>query len=132
VRIKLRIRRFFWVNPGCRARAFAEQVSGLTSRRSRRTPPLARTLTSIALALAGRAGAGEEQDAPDLQQAAAAAKRANHDALAGHVAESAKILTGRHGGQLEGWMEAVEADDQPDLHSFIRGIKRDDDACSTD
>jgi hypothetical protein len=29
-------------------------------------------------------------------------------------------------------MAAVEADDQPDLHSFIRGIKRDDDACSTD
>jgi transposase len=57
VRIKLRIRRFFCINPDCRARTFAEQVSGLTSRRSRRTPPLARTLTSIALALAGRAGA---------------------------------------------------------------------------
>jgi transposase len=58
VRIRLRIRRFFCVNPDCRARTFAEQVSGLTTRRSRRTPPLARALTSIALALAGRAGAG--------------------------------------------------------------------------
>ncbi len=57
VRIKLRIRRFFCVNPDCRARTFAEQASGLTSRRSRRTPPLARTLASIAMALAGRAGA---------------------------------------------------------------------------
>lgn len=57
VRIRLRIRRFFCGNPDCPARTFAEQVSGLTSRRSRRTPPLARTLTSIALALAGRAGA---------------------------------------------------------------------------
>ena len=57
VRIRLRVRRFFCVTPGCRARTFAEQVSGLTSRRSRRTPPLARTPTSIALALAGRAGA---------------------------------------------------------------------------
>ena len=36
---------------------FAEQVEGLTSRRARRTPPLARMLTMIALALAGRAGA---------------------------------------------------------------------------
>ena len=57
VRILLRIRRLFCVNPGCRARTFAEQVDGLTSRRARRTPPLARALASIALALAGRAGA---------------------------------------------------------------------------
>jgi transposase len=57
VRIRLRTRRFFCGNPDCPARTFAEQVSGLTSRRSRRTPPLARTLASIALALAGRAGA---------------------------------------------------------------------------
>ena len=57
VRIRLRTRRFFCGNPDCPARTFAEQVSGLTSRRSRRTPPLARTLASVALALAGRAGA---------------------------------------------------------------------------
>ena len=57
VRIRLRVRRFFCGNPDCPARTFAEQISGLTSRRSRRTPPLARTLTSVALALAGRAGA---------------------------------------------------------------------------
>ena len=57
VRIRLGIRRFFCGNPDCAAVTFAEQVDGLTSRRSRRTPPLARTLTSIALALAGRAGA---------------------------------------------------------------------------
>jgi transposase len=50
------------------------------------------------------------------------------DALAGHVTEFAKILTGRHGGRLDGWITAVEADDQPDLHSFVRGIKRDYDA----
>ena len=46
----------------------------------------------------------------------------------GHVTEFAKILTGRHGGQLDDWIAAVEADDQPDLHSFVRGIKRDYDA----
>ena len=50
------------------------------------------------------------------------------DALASHVTEFAKILTGRHGGRLDAWITAVEADDQPDLHSFVRGIKRDYDA----
>jgi transposase len=55
--IRLRVRRFFCGNPGCAAVTFAEQVSGLTSRRARRTPPLARMLTAIALALAGRSGA---------------------------------------------------------------------------
>jgi transposase len=47
------------------------------------------------------------------------------DALAGHVTEFAKILTGRHGDRLDDWIAKVEADDQPDLHSFVRGIKRD-------
>ena len=54
--LRLGVRRFFCGNPGCRRVTFAEQVEGLTSRRSRRTPPLARMLTAIALALAGRAG----------------------------------------------------------------------------
>ena len=55
--IWLRVRRFFCASGGCRAVTFAEQIEGLTSRRARRTPPLARALTAIALALAGRAGA---------------------------------------------------------------------------
>ena len=55
--IRLTVRRFFCSNPACAAVTFAEQVDGLTSRRARRTPQLARILTGIALALAGRAGA---------------------------------------------------------------------------
>jgi transposase len=54
---RLAVRRFFCANPDCPAVTFAEQIDGLTARRARRTPPLARTLTGIALALAGRAGA---------------------------------------------------------------------------
>ena len=54
--IRLTVRRFFCASPDCPARTFAEQVAGLTSRRARRTPPLAGALTGIALALAGRAG----------------------------------------------------------------------------
>jgi transposase len=50
------------------------------------------------------------------------------DALAGHVTEFARILTGLHGGRLDAWLAAVEADDQPDLHSFARGIRHDYDA----
>ncbi|MCL2585112.1 MAG: ISL3 family transposase [Streptosporangiales bacterium] len=50
------------------------------------------------------------------------------DALAGHVTEFARILTGRHGDRLDAWIAAVEADDQPELHSFVRGINRDYDA----
>jgi hypothetical protein len=55
--IRLVVRRFFCGNPDCPNKTFAEQIDGLTSRRARRTPPLAQTLTAIALALAGRAGA---------------------------------------------------------------------------
>jgi transposase len=57
VTIRLAVRRFFCGNPDCGAVTFAEQAGGLTSRRARRTPLLARTLTAIALALADRAGA---------------------------------------------------------------------------
>jgi transposase len=56
VTIWLAVRRFFCGNPGCAAVTFAEQVEGLASRRARRTPLLARMLTAVALALAGRAG----------------------------------------------------------------------------
>ena len=47
------------------------------------------------------------------------------DALAGHITEFAKILTGRHGDRLDAWIAAVEADDQPDLHAYAAGLKRD-------
>ncbi len=47
------------------------------------------------------------------------------DALANHVTEFAKILTGLHGDRLDAWIATVEADDQPDLHSFTTGLKQD-------
>jgi Transposase len=47
------------------------------------------------------------------------------DALARHVTEFAKILTGRRGEQLDAWMAQASAGDQPDLRSFITGLKRD-------
>jgi transposase len=56
VELSLMVRRFFCGNAACGSKTFAEQVDGLTRRRSRRSEPLRATLTSIGLALAGRAG----------------------------------------------------------------------------
>ena len=48
------------------------------------------------------------------------------NALAAHVRSFAEIMTRRSGEQqLEGWLTAAEADDQPELHSFAHGIRRD-------
>jgi transposase len=46
-------------------------------------------------------------------------------ATAGHVTTFAEMMTGRHGEHLPGWIAAVELDDLPHLHSFTRGIRRD-------
>jgi transposase len=47
------------------------------------------------------------------------------DATAGHVTEFAKILTNQGGERLDEWMTAVEADELPHLHRFLRGLRRD-------
>jgi transposase len=65
----------------------------------------------------------DDQEQAGLQQVRA---RCPHlDALAGHVSEFAKILTQRQGGRLDAWIAAVDADDQPELHSFTTGLKQD-------
>jgi transposase len=68
----------------------------------------------------------ENLDDQDKRELARARGKCPHlDALARHVAEFAKILTGLHGDRLEDWLAAVENDDQPDLRSFARGIRHD-------
>ncbi len=57
VKVELEVRRFFCGEPSCDREIFAEQVGGLTQRRARRSNALRALLTSIAIALAGRAGA---------------------------------------------------------------------------
>jgi transposase len=37
----------------------------------------------------------------------------------------AKLLTGRHGGRLDAWIEQVQGDDLPYLHSFAVGLTKD-------
>jgi transposase len=52
--------------------------------------------------------------------------RCSHlDSLIAHVKGFAEMLTQRTGENLENWLSAVEADDQPELHSFAIGIRRD-------
>jgi len=48
------------------------------------------------------------------------------DRLAEHVTSFAKMMTKRTGEQdLTGWLERVQADDQPELHTFATGIRQD-------
>ena len=86
-------------------------------------PPKARALASWILT------DPDNLDDAEKEKLAQVRERCPHlDALAGHVTEFAKILTGLHGDRLGGWIEAVQADDQPDLHSFARGLNHDHDA----
>ena len=51
------------------------------------------------------------------------------DALAGHIRDFAEMMTRRQGLlALDDWLTAAEADDQPQLHSFANGIRRDQQA----
>jgi transposase len=51
------------------------------------------------------------------------------EALAGHIRSFAEMMTRRQGLlALEDWLTRVEADDQPQLHSFANGIRRDQQA----
>ncbi|MFB9476600.1 ISL3 family transposase [Nonomuraea salmonea] len=49
-------------------------------------------------------------------------------ALQLHVRQFAEMMTHRHGHNLETWMNAVLGDDLPELHSFVTGLRRDQDA----
>jgi transposase len=47
-------------------------------------------------------------------------------ALPAHITSFAEMMTRRTGDQqLDSWLAAVEADDQPELHSLANGIRKD-------
>lgn len=48
--------------------------------------------------------------------------------LVGHVRAFATMMGQLRGPELERWMTAVDAEDLPALHSFVRGLRRDFDA----
>lgn len=68
----------------------------------------------------------DEDDTLELKKVRA--RCAHLEAVAGHVAAFADMLTGRHGDRLDTWITTVDGDDQPDLHRFTRGLLRDYDA----
>jgi len=84
-------------------------------------PPAARDIARWILTSPGNL------DTRDQRELARTRQQCPHlDALADHVAEFAKILTGRQGDRLDGWLHDAENDNgQPDLHSFARGIRHD-------
>jgi len=87
-------------------------------------PPKTRQITRWLLSRPGHL------DADDQAQLAAVTARCPHlDALAGHIRSFAEMMTHRQGLlALENWLTRVEADDQPHLHSFANGIRRDQQA----
>ena len=50
------------------------------------------------------------------------------NALAGHVRAFAEMIRELRGDRLQQWMDAVQADDLPPLHSFVAGLRLDQDA----
>jgi transposase len=87
-------------------------------------PPKTRQITRWLLSRPSRL------DADDQAQLAAVTAACPHlDALAGHIRSFAEMMTHRQGLlALEDWLTRVEADDQPHLHSFANGIRRDQQA----
>jgi transposase len=87
-------------------------------------PPKTRQVTRWLLSRPGRLHADDQ-----AQLAAVRASCPHLDALAGHIATFAAMMTHRQGLlALEDWLTRVEADDQPQLHSFANGIRRDQQA----
>jgi len=81
-------------------------------------PPAARQISRWMLT--GPARLGEDEQA---QLAAVLGRCPELHALAGHVTEFAKILTGRLGDRLDSWLTA--AGEHPALASFANGIRQD-------
>ena len=138
VLIALAVRRFRCPEPSCPKATFAEQAGGVSERYRRRSVPLLGMLAGFGLELAGRAAArlagtmGMPVHSSTGDQARLAAVRAgcpHLDALAGHIRDFAGMMTRRQGLlALEDWLTRAEAGDQPELHSFAAGIRRDQEA----
>jgi transposase len=100
--------------------------AGKTTQPAPAAPPVPKT-RQITRWLLSRPG---NLDADDQARLAAITAACPHlDALAGHIRAFAEMMTRRQGLlALEDWLTAVETDDQPQLHSFANGIRRDQQA----
>jgi transposase len=99
---------------------------GKASRPAPAAPPAPKTrqITRWLLTRPARLDPGDQE-----RLAAVKASCPHLDALAAHVRSFAEMMTRRQGLlALEDWLTRVEADDQPQLHSFANGIRRDQQA----
>ncbi len=100
--------------------------AGRTTQPAPAAPPVPKT-RQITRWLLSRPGSLDPGDQAKL--AVIKASCPHLDALAGHIRSFAEMMTRRQGLlALEDWLTAVEADDQPQLHSFANGIRRDQQA----
>ena len=100
--------------------AYLRPFKGLAAPPAVPAPPKVRHITSWILR--------DPASLDDDEQASLTSVRAqcpHLDALAAHVTGFAEILTGRRGEDLDAWIARASAGDQPDLRSFITGLKRD-------
>ncbi|MEQ7124878.1 transposase [Actinopolymorpha sp. B11F2] len=65
----------------------------------------------------------EDDDQDKLNHALAACPHLA--ATATHVTSFAEMMTGLHGDRLIAWMNTVDAEELPHLHSFTTGLRRD-------
>jgi transposase len=84
-------------------------------------PPTVRAVTGAILRHPDRRDADDQARIKDVRAACP-----HLDALAEHVTAFAEMMVGRHGERLDTWITAVDADDQPDLHRFVNGLRRDE------
>lgn len=86
--------------------------------------PKTRQITKLLLTRPDHLAADEKD-----QLAGIRAQCPHPDALAGHVTAFAEMMAGLTGSSaLDGWLAAVDADGQPELHSFATGIRNDKEA----
>jgi transposase len=83
-------------------------------------PPAVREVTRW---ITGHPGHLTEEETAQLSQVKARSSQLS--TAAGHVIAFAEMRTGRHGERLPEWIDAVDAVDLSCLHSFTRGIRRD-------
>jgi transposase len=86
-------------------------------------PPPPLTVREVTRWITSHPGHLTEDETAQLAKIKARSPQLN--AAARHVTAFAEMMTGRHGEHLPAWLDAVERDDLPGLHSFTRGIRRD-------
>jgi hypothetical protein len=86
--------------------------------------PKTRQITRLLLTRPGRLQPDEQAQLADIR-----AQCPHLDSLAGHITAFAEMMANLTGSTaLDPWLAAVEADDQPELHSFATGIRNDKEA----